>query len=318
MSFKDTLKAHAKAHKITPGQQVNLLIYYLGLRMLFPEITFAQYLERTLLVAGATDENRQFPKDALDHHCPSKGSAWSPDERVDMMLTYLELCQILAAEGGSLPFDAFLATEAPYYKANPPAPPPPAPAAASGTASPRRQTRRREEDAGISAAALAEGTRWNYRVPNGPVLPVTIILAGDNEWALRSDSGEEFTTTDISLFEPFQAETPVPVPTAPSYQQTLALPKPKAEEIENLLVLVAPIVTQPIGELLTSVTVQFSETDAARFDVLNAQPKPYVDAYFLRNSAAIVSLPPREVSIYGQYDFPVEDRVYTVVITKAP
>lgn len=330
MSFKDTLNAHAKANKITPGQQVNLLIYYLGLRMLFPEITFEQYLERTLLVAGATDANRQFPKDALDHHCPNKGGAWAPNERIDMMLTYLELCEILAADKLSLPFDDFLTTEAPIYKNAPPAasqpagsatPPAgdagvPAPPSAPAAAPAPRTRRKKDQEPGNAVALLVEGSRWNYRVPNGPVLPVTIILVGQNEWAVRSDSGEEFTTTEPQHFEPFQAETPAPPPTTPSYAQGLVLTPAQGEAVENLLVLTAPLASRSIGDVLESYDVRFSETDYARFDVVNAQPKPYVDAYFCRGTTTMAEAPPRETSIYGQYDFNVEGRTYSVTVTR--
>lgn len=93
MSSAALLAQHAKEYGIKPGQQVHLLTTFLTVRILFPELTLAQYLERAPALYGANDENRLNPKDALDHWCPTKGSQWPPEKRLALMATY---CDYLA------------------------------------------------------------------------------------------------------------------------------------------------------------------------------------------------------------------------------
>lgn len=122
------LAAHVKTRKTTPAQQVQLVLGYLVIRVLFPEITLAAYLERSDALAGATDENRLFPKDALDHWCPNKGSVWSPKDRLKYMGTYIDYCDNARTTGESpVSFNDFLTA---VLGDQPAGAPPPASAAA--------------------------------------------------------------------------------------------------------------------------------------------------------------------------------------------
>jgi hypothetical protein len=135
------LAAHVKTRKTTPAQQVQLVLGYLVIRVLFPEITLASYLERSDALAGATDENRLFPKDALDHWCPNKGSVWSPKDRLKYMGTYVDYCDNARTTGETaVSFNDFLQLVLGDLPAGSPPPSPaaadPPPAAATAPAEP--------------------------------------------------------------------------------------------------------------------------------------------------------------------------------------
>lgn len=131
--------AHSKSRELKPAQQVKLLLGYLVVRLLFPAISLAQYLTASDNLLGATDENRLFPKDALDHWMPTKGSKHTPEERVKFMATYIDYATATGAS--AISFDAFMAAvlgaapaetpTAPAAAATPPSPPPLPPAAAT-------------------------------------------------------------------------------------------------------------------------------------------------------------------------------------------
>lgn len=348
MSFKDTLAAHARANKITPGQQVNLLIYYLGLQVMFPEITFERYLERSLAVAGATEANRKFPKDALDEFCPNKGSQWEPDERIDMMITYLELKQLLAAENlPDMSFADFLAEEAPRYKGEPPPTPgdafPPIPVTPNDTfpaatpagsvaeappqmappggfpaepATPKRSRAKKSEVVANPLAALVPNSRWALRVPDGPVLTGTIMSAGEGVWAFRSDQGEDITVIDATQFEALSAETPPPPAPANLLQQTLQLTPDQVTVFEQHLAMSEPLASIGIGDPILRLHQQFNATDTVVVDLINAQPKPTIDAYLARNGRVISEAAPRHQSPYGIYDFVVGEETFRLEVTR--
>ena len=132
--------AHCKARDLKPAQQVKLVLGYLVVRLLFPHITFADYLTASDRLLGATDENRLFPKDALDHWMPTKGSKFPPEDRIKFMTTYIDYAA--SAGEAALSFDEFLAAMQPSAVSppavSPPAAaaPPPAPAAAPAAAPP--------------------------------------------------------------------------------------------------------------------------------------------------------------------------------------
>lgn len=325
---------HVKTHKVTPGQQVNLLIYFLGLRLLLPKLTLTEYLEGALRVAGATKDNMLFPKDALDHYCPNKDSAWEPSERVDMMLTYLNLQELLAAEPAqdiNLTFAQFLSTEAEIYKAGdaaaaqvaatetPPAVSPAIPAAGPMVAPPGMTavpvstpapTRTRRTAAG--APTYEAGTDCSYRAPNGPVIAGRIASVINGMYAFVASTGELIgDIRDPSLFEPLEDVPPESPP--PQHAVQLRLSPADATEFASILAGAANPAIQ-IGEVLKTVECQLAPDLLARFDVLNAQPRPTIDAYVFRGTETVADVPSREMSIIGTYDFTINNIIHRVEV----
>lgn len=328
--------AHVKTHKPTPGQQVNLLIYFLALRLLIPKLTLAEYLEGALRVAGAKEDNLLFPKDALDKYCPSKGSEWEPVERVEMMLTYLNMLEF-AVEGNvpeaEIPtFAAFLTTEAPLYKQGdtaPVAPPVAVPAAtalpttpvaaapqatmvppgmaAVPVAAPTTRSRR----TGAGAPTFEPGTDCSYRAPNGPVLAGRIASVVAGVFTFQASTGEIISGIDPALLEPLEEVPPANPP--PNHKTQLQLTAQEANEFAAILA-GPPNPAVQIGDPLKTKECQLGAGLIARFDVLNAQPRPSIDAYVLRNGAIVADVPSREVSILGTYDFTVDDVIIQVEV----
>jgi hypothetical protein len=349
VTVTEIFEAHVKTHKVTPGQQVNLLIFYLGLRLLLPKITLAEYLEGSLRVAGATKDNLLFPKDALDHHCPNKDSAWEPKERVELMKTYLSLVEIASQEGwleSAPPFTQFLATEAPLYKgqtAAPPAPevpatpvlptvvaspvPPvqpgvqvpeaPAPLVPPGmaaiptpTAAPARGRKK------VAVINWAPGMQCSYRAPNGPVLAGQIVSVINNVFTFQASSGELISgITDTNLFEALEDAPPLPPPSG-SISQKMVLAPADADEFDAFLAMPSAIATRSIGEVLKTARFQLSPTLVFVIDVINAQPRPSIDAYVFRDGVVVAEVEPREMSVYGSYSVTVDTVLYQVEVSR--
>jgi hypothetical protein len=378
VTFKERLDVYVKAHKLTPGQQVNLLIYYLGVRLMFPEISFERYLERTLVVSGATPENCTFPKDALDKYCPNKGSQWSPAERIALMLTYLEFCNALAAENLPEPvFADFLAEETPLVKAPaeavpaadtqptlsgfatpaseavapvtavpaavPPAitptvappvsvtptnPPMEIPQAIQQTMSPEqpeatKAARKSSRKTATPTHQFVVGERANYRVPQGPVLLGAITATWTTDqgvlvYTFQSDAGEVIQVADAALLEvPY--DPPVPPVERPlgAAVQRLVLTPEQAAAVEGYLAMTAPSPQKAIGECFLGFSVPFAAPCVVGLDIINAQPKPYIDAYLSVGAGVSIDCEPREVSIYGDYRFVHNNQTYIVEVVRA-
>lgn len=333
--------AHVKTHKPTPGQQVNLLIYFLGLRLLLPRITLEEYLQGALRVAGATEENMLFPKDALDKFCPSKGSEWEPVERVEMMLTYLNMLEF-AAEGqvpeAEIPtFAAFLGTEAAIYKqgdaaataiaaAEPVAAATTLPATLAAPVTPQATmvppgmatvpveapaTTTRSRRAAAGAPTFEAGTPCSYRAPNGPVLAGRIASVVAGVLTFQASTGEIISGVDPTLLEPL-ADVPPENPPA-NHKVQLRLSAEDAAAFATILAGPANPAIQ-IGEVLKTVECPLGADMLARFDVLNAQPRPTIDAYVFRGNTTVADVPSREVSILGTYDFKIDDVIIQVEV----
>lgn len=353
MTVSEIFEAHVKTHKVTPGQQVNLLIFYLGLRMLLPKITLAEYLHGALQVAGANKENLAFPKDALDQYCPNKDSAWTPDERVEIMMTYLSLLEIGAAEQFEVqPFQTFLATESVIYKGGvapaapavaepvtpvvpqaapaetPPFDPTPATPPAGEAAptllppgmtelppttgaTPARNSRKKA----AAAVAYVAGVQCSYRAPNGPVLAGRIASVINNIYTFAAESGELLSgITDVTLFEPLD-DAPPELPTG-GVSQRMILAAHDANESEGYLQSTSAIPTKAIGEVLKTSRFQVATNMVFVIDIINAQPRPSIDAYVLRDGIVVAEIPPREMSVYGNYTFTVDSVVYQVEVSR--
>lgn len=324
----DVLQAHASQHKISPSQQVNLLVHYVSLAQMFPEITLAQYLDRTLLVAGATKENRQFPKDALDYHCPNKSSQWEPRERVDLLLIYVEMSNIMRREAPDEPIpslDAFLAQEAIVYRQTPAAPaaydgPAAPPATAETTA---KKTRQRKPKAPVEHIWVAP-SRATYRVVlagglAGPVHEGTIteLYTGTDGVKLAvftTDVGEVLRDCLLAHCAPLDVPAPLP-PSVVASRQAIRLNKEDFAKVMSLLASPSPIGNVALGEQLMHFPISFGDAGSAAVSVVNSQPRPYVDAYFVRPDGEVIEQPPREGGIEGTYTFTVGETHYQLEVT---
>ncbi len=327
------LHAHAKAHKLSPGQQVNLLIYYLSLQPMFPEISLELFLERSQLVAGATKENLQFPKDALDHYCPNKDSAWEPKHRIGIMTLYLTYRSFALADGEAvMPFHEFLAAEAAgfreQYDTLAPANPPVAPAATEAPAAPAPKATKpkaAKKDKAASAFVPVVDARAIFRGPLGDGIGPEItgtIKAVDNERQVvefAGDNGESLSAIPFSqLFAPTPQMPEAPV-IEPAVTHPLRVNKADSARIAGFLALTQPVGNVPLGDILQGFEVDFDGVGKAAIQVINAQPKPSIDAFLVDAAGtALAELPPRENALAGNYDFQVRGQVYRVAVTTHP
>lgn len=327
---REILAAHAKTHKLTPGQQVNLLTYYLGLKQMFPEIPLLMFLERTLTVAGATKENRQFPKDALDHHCPNKDSQWKPGERIDIMLIFLEANELLDQETPPQPplqFDAFLADEAAPYKAEGPTEPievEAAPAADMTQVPKQPRQRQRKTEVAVAKPVQCAG-RAVYRMPvgdgaQGPerlgVVQSIYERDGMQVADFLTDAGERMEGIPVlHLSEPPQAPPP---PAAKTADYKLIVPQVNMTKAENFLSLMVPAGSVALGTPLQEFELALGEVGTAIFQIVNANPRPYVDAFVVKGTSSVPisqELLPRENALRGQYTFQIGAQSIVVDVT---
>ena len=311
----ESLAAHAAAHKLPPGQQLNLLICYLGMRKLFPEISLELFLERAPRLYGATKENAAFPKDALDKHCPTANSAWPPKERINLLLSYLQVCTILNAQNmGDPDLEGFLAEAAvpqagatlpltqpagEVVATNPAAPPTPA----QGTLSPNVAVAAQIEvpAPAVVAAPVAPvpvGTRSILRVEGRePLYGYMQQLPGYPAPVFLSDAGEIVPNAPTAAVTP--TDTPAPMPVVATRQQTVVLTPAELATIQAYLAS-PPQANIPLGDDLWQKLVPFPD-GTVQLAVCNAQPTPYLDCFFTQNSNVVHELPPRYHSVLGIY-----------------
>ncbi len=349
----DVLAAHAVQYKLTPGQQVTLLLYYLAIRLMFPEITLDQFLVRSRQIVGATKENRQFPKDAIDHHCPNKDSQWEPKDRLKIMLTFLNLCDILGPTE-QLSLDAFLEMEAPVFKSTET----PAALVAPGptVATPPKVKRPAKvapspvlelvtgkpaifrgplgeggmigpEQAGVitDVQVTPEGTTVSFQTSDGE------LLQGVSPQHLQPARVVASTTAGATVATPppaaagaetpaesLAAETPaVTAATAPALATgALRISKSDGARIMSWIGLGAPVANVEIGGVLAQFQHEIPGVGPATLQVVNGQPHPFVDAYVLpADGVPIANLPPREHSIVGEYRFELGSGIYVLNVT---
>lgn len=324
LSVRELLQDHVKAYALSPSQTVDVLLNYIVLRTMFPEVSLAFYLERYRRLVGADANNLKFPKTALDHYCPKKGSAWPPKLRTELMLRYVEVLDLLQTQSppGELPFAAFLQSEAPVVAAaasgSPAAteaPPvaadltiaepsataePPAPAASGATAAPLQlglgeyTTNQAQADTAIVEAGLI----YDIFERDGRWFAGFVTAAGNlREDAeverLRNTGGEVNPAAVIQL-------------SAADYQTAL-----------QFLEAAGPVPTHQIGEPLIDWVAMINLVDdggesrsaEVLVQVYNAHPKPRVRSYLLLDGAPVAELRPRQ-SLLGYYPLTYKRQVY--------
>lgn len=246
------LAAHSKARDLKPAQQVKLVLGYLVIRLLFPSITFADYLVAADRLIGATDANRLFPKDALDHWCPTKGSQWPPEERLRFMAAYIDYATATGPEALSL--DGFLsavippdATQTAPPAEQPPAQPPPQP------------------------AVVAQ--------PEAPVNPSTVVPAS------AIPSGPPATTQTTLL-----PETPGLQPSAEALPFKLVIERAHRTQANQYFAMPTAVGGVPLGQSLLSFDLD-GHGGKLHVDVGNGEPRPYIDIYFERGGEVVADRP---------------------------
>jgi hypothetical protein len=116
---------------------------------------------------------------------------------------------------------------------------------------------------------------------------------------------------DPSLFEPLE-EVP---PASPQPQQVVQLRLSTQDATEFAAILAgAADPAKQIGEVLKTVECPLAPDLLARFDVLNAQPRPTIDAYVFRGTETVADVPSREMSILGTYGFTINNVLHQVEV----
>jgi len=101
----DLFDRFVSQNNVRVSRQLELLSRYLDLHRLFPQITFAAYLERLTATRDVPDA-----LEVLDVACPpKKGGAWTPSRRTSVLLTYVTY---IGLDPSPIPFEAFAQDEA--------------------------------------------------------------------------------------------------------------------------------------------------------------------------------------------------------------
>jgi hypothetical protein len=281
------LSAHAKQQNMTPGQQATLLLTYVSLSTLLPEVTFERFLERTAALAGATEENLQSPKAALDHYCPTKGSAWPPKDRIAIMADYLHLNDTLRSINElPLMFNEYLAQEASQFRART------AQAATVTTPAP-------------VVTAMTEPALSPVTPPQAAPPPVAVQppQAAPPEAA------------------PAPAEEAVPELTA-----VMAIPAADHALMLGLLMAMSPFETYngeaiALGFVFHSQLCPLPDVGTIVASVVNATPRPYLDIYMVedpnRQDSGLLAeiVPPIHGQLDGNYILDVPSRGQRCLLT---
>lgn len=269
MNSAALLAQHAKEYGLKPGQQVNVMLTFLTVQTMFPELTLSQFLERAPALYGANDDNRLNPKDALDHWCPTKGSQWPPEKRLVLMTGYADYRAALPAGAPAMTLDQTIAIMLGD------ATPPPTPVAAPAQADTPVETVDRS-------------------VP--PMPPV--------ETPPTAAPPVEAPATPAATSSPGQQVPVIPVGSQ-QFEAVLQLTNEERATANAALASSEPLPSVGLGQAILS-TVRDMSSFTLHVDVVNAQPRPFVDIYCRSKTdpggQPIGELPPQQVAkIEGQY-----------------
>lgn len=344
---RDLVKEHTRLHKTTPTQQTTALAEFLTIRQIVPALALQQYLERSPNVVDVDRTLARLPK------------GLTAKDKTELMLEYLEITEILAAEGTPMQaFDVWVLAEAPIYleekAAGRTAPDvDPAPEIKPKTKNPRVK----KEPVPIQWQA---GMRASYRPPiggtTGPPLEGHLEERLDDaelaHLVFIADTGEEIQFVEQQYLSPAAVETeplqPVateggsqgakeeptpgglpgqmalPLGDPPAVQAEAAPPpaefhklmikKADAQKAAGFLGMATAVGNVPIGDVLYDFGCDFA-IGRAQIQIVNGQPKPFVDAFFTQADGELLAeLPAREHAVEGTYTFDIAGQQYTLEI----
>lgn len=283
MNSAALLAQHAKEFGLKPGQQVHILTTFLTVRIMFPELTLPQFLERAPALYGANDENRLNPKDAMDHWCPTKGSQWPPEKRITLMATY---CDYLA---GNPPAPVFTLNEALAFvlgdKAAAATPPP--------------------------AAAPPQ-----VQPPTAPLPPPPVQTVDASVPTMPAIPEPPAVAAAPVLTPPPGGSVPIIPVGAQQLEAVVRLTADDRRKANEYLAMTAPIGTVALGKQLVE-TVTDMGTFVLHVDVVNAQPSPFVDLFCRDKSGTvdpIAEMTPQQVrQIEGTYQMLLPNNAVLII-----
>lgn len=349
LTLREIWEQHCKAHKLTPGQAANVLLNYIILRMMFPEVSLAFYLDRYRVLAGADKDNRQFPKDALDHHCPSKGGAWPPPARVEVMLRYVEVLDLLAATNQAvIGFDQFLSTEAPVVAEAGVGVLPAAVQQPAMSTEPLREMTLEEMQANepppkaapleprppVTVPPVTAPATAPVQPPAAAPQPINLqvglgtyttnqvqadvpVVENGFIYTVYEVDGRAlagFVTAEGTLREDAEVERCQTLGPPPEPLAKIKLSSADYGEAMRFLESPGPVGTMEIGAPLIDWDVALGGDFVALIQVYNAQPRPRVRSYLLRAGQPVAELRPRQ-ALLGYYPLVYQNQVYVVEVS---
>lgn len=296
--------AHAKAYGLKPGQQVNVLLLFVTVQTLFPEISLQQFLSRLPTYYQANDDNRLFPKAALDHHCPTAGSACPPAKRISYLLEYL--AYVSRARLGNetiVSLDAFLTfvladvatVPSPEVATTPtPVPDVPAPVATAPQLGPPPV---------VVTDAAVPGPLPAFSAPSVATEPVSPPVASPPVALPPTPTPSPETAAVPAVGQVFNA--------------ILSLKAADHRQIEGYLTTPGRLGTVAAGDMLVSHSVDYGPA-ILYLDIVNSDP-PYVDIYVRakdEQNTIIADVPPIEgrSSVIGEYTVRAKDGSFTIAL----
>jgi len=322
------------------SKKIDLILTYLWLRQLTPELPFETFLEKFAAVADHDEQNRKYPEDALKHHCPrSKKTAdaanveqWTAKECVEILSVYVDMVREAERQGAAVPMtlDEYLAMDGPEYK--------------KGNVEilhPEKKPRGRQARAS-TAPTMADpetglvptttptrpsgaGQRVIYEPPNqggrqikGTTEAVSSATVGEETRqyvTFHTDEGELFQ--DVSIMHCVLADEEVPAIAEAAEKQVLWIPKVDYAKAVVALQLDQPMGNVPMDTAIYQFAIAFTTVQAAvQINVVNGETGPYVEAQLYdpkTNDLIGSTLPPRQ-NLLGSYRFATSAGILEVVV----
>ena len=324
----------------TDSNKIDLLTLYLSVRQFAPDLEFDTFLSRLEPVAGYDEENGLLPADALSLFCPrSKSRAeqlqrtqWSAAQVVDLLAYYVD--GLRAGQFGNVSARQYLEKGSDLYLSGafgriaagpstggkPVGDKPPAKPKTSGKAVVPAAPVGVPAVVGQAAIlTLPTGRQFQCVVQNryaaeAPGQEDVDVLTRDGElvFGLPLAAVEYDSTAVVDETVRYSVtECPLPVSQAGEWQRLIAS---------------GPAASQPAGGLIDAHECDLSDQLVVHLRLEHASTGPCVIASLLDLSggpeAVLQVLPPREMSVYGEYKFkaPGEDhyRVLQVLRASAP
>lgn len=321
------------------AEKIKLLGIYLWLRQLTPTLFFETFLELFAPLADFDGENLKQPDDAIKALLPRSAKAaeaagteqWTAKQVVEFVSLYVDIVREAELQSKPVPMtlNAFLQNKQMHKQYR------------DGLfddilvvkAAPKSGKRSNKSQATVIAPS-APSQRCLYNGPGnrqyrGHVTNIWTDNQSGNQYAnFKADSGEEFNGVGLGQLSvitdspPNPPATPAGEPIPQTAVETMRLKKVDYNQAQTALALQAPMGNIELGQLILGFTHKFFDGKIASIHVINAEPRPYVDAFLssdsspeLINETVIAEIPPRN-NIEGTYAFVTEENgVYTLTVT---
>jgi hypothetical protein len=313
------------------GPRVDLLVNYLWIRLLTPNLSFEKFLELFSAVADFDEKNLKHPEAAIKSFCPRTGKAaeesghkWSAAEVVRYVSLYVDM--IREAEDQKQPVPLTFAQFLPALKDQ-------FLAGAFDVAEPAEEKAKKPRKAAdtsvVAIAPTVAGQRIVYTMPTdggrqirGKVDAITVVDARSYV-TFTADSGEVFKDINIQHCNVVE-DTPLPgyrdtagAPKGELERKRLFIPKGDAPRITEALNLKQAVGNVAIGDGMFTYTQPFSHNFEATIAVINGESGPFVNAELsnaVDQAFVPVAIPPRS-NIEGEYVFPLANGLLVLEVS---